>query len=368
MKSKYLVWTLLIFSLTACVQTEERIIKEYIDKQNENSWKEHSEINYGEKYILNANANEDYLTFHGDWYFTKVDKNNDAHTYIFIYDNHDYKLPISNDIFFFFSSHSNENGYMQFYYLPKLGSENSDKARIQFTLSDYDSTFHDFDPLDETYNIPLGAFNSNHQLLLPYSVGIIDSLAFALISFKINPDINTDLSSNDTYIEIKDVKIIKIHRDNSPKSSIVYGTGNDFIIRNNNKVAKIYSNGSYKEIKIHGFFPSKFFIKNNYLLAVCYGTIYLSYDNGETWIKEFESNGGLDMFSYATIDDRVIMSKESSIYEMVFTDTGFVAEELKNDGLEGNFITSVNEFNNKVYISTLSGLFYKNKAEFFDRK
>ncbi len=47
-----------------------------------------------------------------------------------------------------------------------------------------------------------------------------------------------------------------------------------------------------------------------------------------------------------------------------FTDV----RELVNDGLAGNAITSISLFNNKVYATTLSGVFTKELEEFFTYK
>ncbi len=112
---------------------------------------------------------------------------------------------------------------------------------------------------------------------------------------------------------------------------------------------------------------SDFYLYRDTLFAYApfFGSIYYSNDKGYNWnfyvsglpqylLKFFEVEGKLCFYIY------------SQIAWMDFENQKIV--ELDNEGLEGNEITSVNEFGKTVWVSTLSGMFKKDVTDFFTKK
>ena len=104
-----------------------------------------------------------------------------------------------------------------------------------------------------------------------------------------------------------------------------------------------------------------------YALSDYDGSLYKSDLEGEKWVVF--SSGGLPTYSemdFFHVEDSLCFY----VYSQLFTldlNSGTVTE-LDNLGLEGNAITSVSYFNHKVWVTTLSGLFTKEKDHFFKVK
>lgn len=90
--------------------------------------------------------------------------------------------------------------------------------------------------------------------------------------------------------------------------------------------------------------------------------MYVSTDEGVTWSltgKDYT----YEHAKFFILQDKLCFFRNSRIFQTNI-DTGVIAE-LDNSGLEGNEITSVNEFKGRVWITTLSGMFYKDTENFF---
>ena len=354
----------IIFSFTIFGCEKEKLITEYIEK--EHSWKEHLEVNHEDKYLVNSHSTAKELMLIGNRNFTRIDTLNNARSVTFLNDIHNTKIPLSDNVLIVMNEEDNANGLIFFYYIPEM-DENSHNSSAAIQVSEIDTTFKKFDNYDETFNIPFASFNANNQILIPYK-GEPFFQSFVLISFDINPNASASLSSNEYFISISETKIVKLPINVSSRAIVTYSIENDFIVSNGNVVAKIYSDGTYKVLDLHSFYPARFFKKDNKVNAVSYNSIYESIDNGESWIKKYESSEVLEGFMFTVIDNRIILSKRSTVLELIFNETGFVTEELQNDGLDGNFITSITDFNEIVYVTTLSGLYYKDKNDLFNIK
>jgi hypothetical protein len=355
-----IIWIIFIFIIIGC--EKEKLVTEYVEK--EYSWKEHSGIEHENKYILNSYSTTEELFLIGDRYFIRIDTENRARKSIFNQDIHNTKIPLSENILMIMYEENNETGLMVFYYIPEMNNWSSN-SRAFVHIADVDSTFRKFDNFDETFNIPFASFNNSNQILIPYE-GENGFQSFILITFNINPNANP--ISGEFFISTSEIKIVKLPINTSPHEIVTTNIEEDFIVSNSNIVAKIYSDGTYKILYLNAFSPWRFFEKDSKHYAVDYNEIYVSMDKGETWNNKYVSSERLDGYMFSVINDKIIMSKRSILLEMIFNEDGFVTEELKNDGLEGNFVTSISEFNSKVYISTFSGLFYKNLTDLFDKK
>jgi hypothetical protein len=125
----------------------------------------------------------------------------------------------------------------------------------------------------------------------------------------------------------------------------------------------VYPTGEVKLIFNHDI--QEFFAFHDTLYALHNRDLYQSVDLGETWqlyaagfpiwyARFFEVRGKLCFYAGS---------------QMAVLDVGAkYVRELDNFGLETNEITAVSEFHGKVYVATLSGLFYRDAKDFFTYK
>lgn len=85
--------------------------------------------------------------------------------------------------------------------------------------------------------------------------------------------------------------------------------------------------------------------------------------NGINWDLYLDSFTLGYNFDYVTINNKLYCYYGSQIWNIDFKNGSL--NELSNSGLEGHLITSINEFYDKIYVSTYSGLFSKDIAEFY---
>lgn len=94
-----------------------------------------------------------------------------------------------------------------------------------------------------------------------------------------------------------------------------------------------------------------------------------SSDSGATWqdkVTNLPSQFGI--INYFNMDGKVFATYNSQIFEIELGATNLTTKEINNDGLTGNVITSVNKCNNKIIVSTKSGVYYCNYSEFYQYK
>jgi hypothetical protein len=93
-----------------------------------------------------------------------------------------------------------------------------------------------------------------------------------------------------------------------------------------------------------------------------------STNNGKIWNKTSTSEFEIAHLNLTTIEDKTIGYWRSQIWQVMFSDSGYSVVELDNDGLAGEIITSITAYKNKVYVTTRSGLFYRNLSNLFEIK
>lgn len=87
----------------------------------------------------------------------------------------------------------------------------------------------------------------------------------------------------------------------------------------------------------------------------------ISKDGGLTFTNEYIFDQDLREYYFRVLEDRLFVFKPNEgIGLFEFTPTGFQIKPLDMQGLEGNLITQLTYFNQKLFVATLSGLYYKN--------
>jgi hypothetical protein len=110
---------------------------------------------------------------------------------------------------------------------------------------------------------------------------------------------------------------------------------------------------------------TQMFTLNNYLFAIGLAKLFISHDEGETWSVFADVLGSLygGLF-YFNVGDELYATRESQIWRVTLTGSTLNYQELDNSGLETNLITSISKASKYTFVTTLSGLYYRDTASF----
>ena len=96
------------------------------------------------------------------------------------------------------------------------------------------------------------------------------------------------------------------------------------------------------------------------------GLIYQTTDNGETWSLQYTlNNRGTVLINF---DGKLIAIYNDQFWLVTLGPTSINFKELINDGLTGKIITGLVKCNNKVWITTNGGVYYRPYANFYQYK
>ncbi|MBC8527795.1 MAG: hypothetical protein ISS28_03485 [Candidatus Cloacimonetes bacterium] len=339
--------------LNSCTKTITETVIE------EPSWKSDSYFLYNDKIILNSYATQDELFVLAFSLFTIFDYTSENPVYSrleSLTSSMNYKPIISDQI----TAFSND---------PQTAIVFKLNGRFQPTgeyiyLSQIDSIFVNNGKLGANfYTEPIGAFSNNNQFLTMFMDNDHNPY-FALIDY---------IFDDNTYsgIQVTSAQSILIEDWILLCIEDIESFGNRFFVATHGMGDSkpnflVYPSGYYEEIDIRYYGVEFFSYRDIVYLLISDNNLYCSHDLGENWElvgtfypahlspRFFEINGKLCVYIYSQIWEFDIDNAE--------------VRELDNWGLEGNEITSINEFNDKVYITTLSGLFYRDVEEFFTYK
>jgi hypothetical protein len=234
-----------------------------------------------------------------------------------------------------------------------------------FRLSDFDLGYKDgATVLANDEDISIGAFNNQDQFLTVISDSFDLDISFCLI----NLNATLENCASETCLEINPV-IERIQQETniSVRLTQISSYEDIFLVSMNAELYVIESDGTVNIAQGIETPVSQFFTANDTIFAVKHFPVelYSSVDRGYTWnlfatgfpeykIKFFQVSNQLCFYVFSQIV--TIDLQNGSI------------QELDNTGLEGSEITSVNEYDGKVWITTLSGMFKKNIEDFFTLK
>ena len=344
------VVTVVFAFLNSCTKTITETVIE------EPSWKLVEELDGVNKIILNGHVYEENKFFLSTLYkFWKFNSGEDEPLKVY---NNDYGFnplsmnykPVISD---YISAYSNEN-------LTAIVLKLNENPIVR----SYGYEYINIEDIDSTYSPgshivvnsfwePIGAFNNQNQFLTV--VNNPNGQDFCIIDY----EFDNSLSG----IEINSIQIYNFF-SGVLSISDMKSFGSRFFIGTHNFTYPylVYPTGDYHAMDV----PSslEFFSYKDTLYAFTTSfSLYFSNDLGENWEIYAHFSGWVSFFEIA---GKLCAHRDDDIHEINFN-TGEVIE-LDNWGLEGNEITSINVFNDKVYITTLSGLFYRNVDEFFTYK
>ena len=239
--------------------------------------------------------------------------------------------------------------------LSSLTSEYTDGARV----------------VDGYYRQNFGAINEYNQLLIMLddsaSTCYNCNTSFALVN--LNPEIDNGYSDVPCLNVTPSVRRIPYQSGMSVYLNSAIAYKEKFLIsapRNQYEIGIIDTAGNFSvSTDIQGT-VSTFFVKGDTVFAftIYNGDLYRS-TNGSDWSFWLGNLPEYDL-RFFVIQNKVCFYIYSQLFWLDAANLQIV--ELDNEGLQSNEINSVNVFHNKVWITTLSGLFTKPLDRFFDVK
>jgi hypothetical protein len=218
------------------------------------------------------------------------------------------------------------------------------------------------------------ALNENNSALIAYktksdNTNINGQMGFLLLNLKQRESFNF---RPDTLNSI----IIEVPETGGISSNVVniIPLADKFIVSllYSNRTYYIYTDGTYRVID--GIKFMQVFDYNEGLFALdSEMNLHFSTNNGETWTPKYSLTGTLNGYNilgynFQTIDQRIICYTLDNIFELKLSNNNNEFVELDNRSIIGNKITSIIDYNNIIYMTTLGGLYYKEKAKLFIEK
>ena len=238
---------------------------------------------------------------------------------------------------------------------------NSQGDRLRIKLSELDPTAYLPIYIHHTLGQKFG-LNDNNQVLVVYHdiENTVSGFKAALLNVKYDP------SQTFNKLSIEKTQIIPLNYFDQNDFTHIFIHDQNFFVSNYDGTYKINSDGTHKLVSNE--FISDAFELNGDLYGFNLSKYFKSFDGGDTWHNIGECDPFYGKFNYKYINGRVIGYRYSQLAEVVIKDDQIVFEELKADGMEHHDITSISEINNRVFVTTLSGVYSKSLEDFFDRK
>lgn len=345
-----IIYFIIIFIISGCEKIIEK--EKIVEIEKEYSWKSHDGFKYENVIQLNSSASNERLSFIGANCYSEMRINSTGDTYLehntFNSPGIDIKLPICKD---YFISYSSNLGAIYFY---PTGYPFEAKG---FDFKKIDSTFLRFNSLHAALGQCI-AINNQNQSLIPYYDKDFN-LKFTLIDIELDAKI-------DYYIDTIKTKKISITDEYQRNLYLIESIEDVFFISTSSKSYRIDSHGDI--LKILDERIAKVFELNGVYYGLGYKKLYHSLNKGLTWSNVSEIEPVMTSINYANINREIIGYRNSQLWHITSDNTIMTIKELVNDGLEGNLITSVSEFNSKIYVSTLSGVYFKAADSLFEYK
>ena len=359
-------WGLLGIFLVLCTacQKDKTIVELKLEDPNPPSaWTLDQQFQFKNKIKLNSFATSDKLYLIGPGSFTGLEATEDTTVATHFFLPYDYpiqhKMTIKEDVFVgvgnstvgFFSPKN-----------PVLSGHN-----IWVNLKNYDP---DFALLElPSYQSGIGpAINNQNVCLVPFltffeidGVQVINGNEhkYALIQLDVRN------SGGSSRIDTTSVTIIDPIEGAGP-FLLSQSFGDYFYLTLSEATLRMDSEGNQETI-----FPGRFvkmLTQNNELFAFTDNELYRSNMEGLDWQLLGSPDSNFKQLNYAEVDGQLIGYYFNQLFALEITETEIKVTELEQEGLEGHEITSVVGFNEKVYVTTLTGVFHRPMADFFEPK
>ncbi|MDW3645502.1 MAG: hypothetical protein R8P61_00390 [Bacteroidia bacterium] len=255
----------------------------------------------------------------------------------------------------------------------KSGSICSDQLRTNL-LNDSIEVGINPNPLYELKFLENYALISGQHVLYPYSTGADMQLKLALIEMDFTE--NTGIYArvfpgNIQKIEFPGVSILNYtFLQWSLEDGFIFSIGSNDPA--NYGTYKMGLDGNYQKISDQIFIRVFSYQERLYAMYDSFGQSFIieSPDGGQSWIQRFTADGiTLAATSFYELEGELVGHWNGQLVLVEeFTESLFKTVELEPRELENDYITSMAKLGDKVYISTLSGLFSRDWQEFLADK
>lgn len=264
-----------------------------------------------------------------------------------------YGTPINRDLVVSTSSD-------QFFRVSKTTSPNYFENGLQFYGPNLDTAFirYDFPYWHQSVNFGL---TDDNYLLVSYLRKRHDQIGydteFTLI--EIDQEDDTHLTS----LEVTSMQKIDKPEDWG-KANAIHVIDNTFFVATSGATYRIFTDGTWQLSYDSNLFDM--FELNGHLFAITWNGLIVSNDMGASWQTIQQIGNELRLGRYRTIDRQIVGFFQDQLFRLEFLETGLTGiTYLDNDGLEGEEITGIAVAGERVYISTLGGVFSRQRSEFF---
>jgi len=363
--------------LLACHKEEAGINNQSTKTDSIQAWKSNPYFFREGKILLNGHISGDCLTIAGVKAISTFDTSSSMEPLVNIavdgFSALDYRPAMSDHFEVYKGEHSSEL-YINTNWYPSL-----ELLHVNLDLATVDSIHFSADDMiePEYYTHPIGVFNNQNQLLVPvHKNDVAAGLVMSLTNIQMT---NTEkIKFTDTVEAFQstltyDLKPIYFDVDQFQYVRGLFSFDENFFVSiddgfwkikpNSDKVKAFFSGGNS-----HDVVRKMIRYKDHFLAFTDYeGNIYQSDLSGEVWNKVGSNfHPYFDEMDFFQVGDTLCFYAYSQLYTLNLDNE--TIKELDNTGLEGNAITSVNQFNGKVWVTTLSGLFTRDEKDFFTYK
>jgi hypothetical protein len=313
-------------------------------------WRNNSKFQGGTGIKTNLAASENELYALGPYYLSVLDAHYNTHHYI-IQNRGIYKFPMGDEL------------YMDLLEGSRI-SFNSIKRPIDYATgaqlvpSSLDSTYSKY-YLDFLIKDEVAALSDQNQAM--FSFRSTEGNKLALVKIRQN-------AQRDYHIHSQEV-IPFSALDNSTRLGLIRSVNSVFYVGTDQGFFRIDSTGQHLKVLENSVF--RVFKSDGQLYATGGpDKLFISQDNGVNWTTHFGLPEDFVYAHYFEIGDSLIgMSTFGpNLFTLHLTDSQWRARYLDDKGLEGYYLTSIVEFNDSIYISSLDGIFTKSLQDFYRTK
>ncbi len=321
------------------------------------TWREHPRFTSLNRLKTNLAKSEEGLYILGPYFHSVLSPNNRV-THSRIKNDLIERLPINSQVYLDFPS---PTGSILSIRPNKNPIDGALAAHID--LLNHDSTFTDF-KINYLVRTEIAALSEENQILIAYNS--TEGRKLALIK-PIFPSVG--------YPSIASVHIIAIKDFNQAiYSGPPYYVNSHFYI----ELANHTESGLYRIDSLGQYYKATDVTNGILELFEHKGTLYatedlewlhISNDNGVTWTKRSNFPRDFITAQYYQVGDSLIgQTGSANLFTLKFDGVDWKARFLKNEGIKGQMITSILDYKDSVYVSTLGGLFSKSIDSFFITK
>ncbi len=337
------------------------------EPENESSWTIDERFVYQDKTQLYSAKISDKLAMIGPYGYTTLHQSeqaspqemNDIQRYaIYFRPSVSVKLPISDR---YFVGASMQNSAILF-----INSDHPVSSGLTASLNirNVDPDFIEMLSIHSHYGESM-AINNQNQTLMAYRATSTNHSTVKLLLVDVDP--GGEGPGIPTLLRIRSTKVIVLDDREHYGFDMIEAVDDHFLVSSQTKTLVVEKDGSYRSVLDRALL--RVFKHNDKLYGFGRdGKFYQSSDKGNSWRSSFEVERFLSDVSFTHVEDQLVGYRYGQVWKFDFNDSGYEVEELVNTGLVGNLITSLNEFDGKVYVTTLSGVYYKPLEQFFEIK